>query len=98
MRKLLLIILLLLTLTACDRAETYFNNATGYNYRTEYVYLIVESENYSNYVYTFEYAYNCEYDDAYIITFYIDGLRYVKTTYLAYRIDDELYWEVISIE
>lgn len=95
MRKILLIILLLLTLTACDNKYDVLNKGFV---RGDYVEKIASDNNYKKYIFTIEEAYNYEYDDAYIITFYIDGLRYVKTTYLAYRIDDELHWEVISIE
>ena len=96
MKKLLILLLLLLVLSSCEKSKYDILN-DGF-VRADYVEKIASEQNYKNYIFTIKEAYNCEYDDAYIITFYIDSLRYVTATYLAYRIGDELYWEVISIE
>ena len=81
MRKLLLIILLLLILTGCNNNQI-LNDA---------VKDIVDENNYDDYVFTYQ---KTNESNTYIVTFYIDGLRYTTATYIV--CDDD--WEVINIE
>lgn len=81
MRKLLLIILLLLMLTSCN----------NYQVLNDAVEDIADENNYKNYVYTYQ---KTNESNTYIVTFYIDSLRYVTATYIVCGDD----WEVINIE
>jgi hypothetical protein len=81
MHKLLLIILLCLILTGCNNNQI-LNDA---------VEDIADENNYDDYVYTYQ---KTNESNTYIVTFYIDSLRYVTATYIVYGDD----WEVINIE
>lgn len=81
MRKLLLIILLLLILTGCNNNQALKNAVED----------IADEYNYDDYVYTYQ---KTNESNTYIVTFYIDGLRYVTATYIVCGDD----WEVVSIE
>lgn len=81
MRKLLLIILLLLILTGCNNNQALKNAVED----------IADENNYDDYVYTYQ---KTNESNTYIVTFYIDGLRYVTATYIVCGDD----WEVVSIE
>lgn len=98
MNKILLIILLLITLTACDKSK--YDVLNDAYLRGDYVEKIASDNNFiDGYIFTIQPAYNCEYEDAYIITFYNHTIiNELVTTYLAYRIGDQLYWEVINNE
>ena len=96
MRKLLLIVLLLITLSGCSKYDV-INDAY---LRGDYVKKIASENKFKDdYIFTIQPAYNCKYDDAYIITFYNHSMiNELVTTYLAYRIEDTIYYEVINNE
>jgi hypothetical protein len=81
MRKLLLIILLCLILTGCNNNQALKDAVED----------IADEYNYDDYVYTYQ---KTNESNTYIVTFYIDGLRYVTATFIVCGDD----WEVINIE
>ena len=88
----ILIIVLLLILTGCNSGRSILN--------VDYAEKIASEENFKDdYYYTIQPAYNCQYDDAYIVTFYNHTIiNELITTYLVYRIGDEVHWVVINYE
>ena len=98
MKKLLILLLLLLVLSSCETSK--YDILNDAYIRGDYVEKIASENNFKDdYIFTIQPAYNCEYEDAYIITFYNHTIiNELVTTYLAYRIGDTIYYEVMNNE
>ena len=90
LKKLIIFVLLLLVLAGCEKSVA--------DDCSDYVEAIAFDNHFNDdYIYTIEPAYNCKYDDAYIITFYNHAIiSDLSTTYLAYRVGNKIHWEVLN--